>query len=59
MYVALPQLDSTDTLNFHFLQILQIEDQLKRLLTQLQDIEEMKEDLDEDEYNSTRQVFRP
>jgi len=59
MYVALPKLDSTDTLNFHFLQILQIEDQLKRLLTQLQDIEEMKEDLDDDEYNSTRQVFRP
>mmetsp|Transcript_103365 Transcript_103365/g.202691 ORF Transcript_103365/g.202691 Transcript_103365/m.202691 type:complete len:188 (+) Transcript_103365:78-641(+) len=31
-----------------------IEDQLKRLLTQLQDIEEMKQDMDEEEYESTR-----
>jgi hypothetical protein len=32
-----------------------MEDQLKRLLTQLQDIEDMKADMDEDEYNTTRQ----
>eukprot|EP01031_Cornospumella_fuschlensis_P034899 gene34899-42262_t len=31
-----------------------IEDQLKRLLTQLEDVESMKEELDEDEYQSTR-----
>lgn len=29
---------------------------MKRLLTQLQDIEDMKEELDEDEYTSSRQV---
>lgn len=34
-----------------------MEDQLKRLLTQLQDIEDMKDDMDEDEYDSTRKVF--
>lgn len=33
-----------------------IEDQLKRLLTQLQDIESMKDELDEDEYVSSRKV---
>ncbi len=38
--------------------IIQIEDQLKRLLTQLQDIEEMKEELDEEEYNNSRQVSK-
>lgn len=32
-----------------------IEGQLKRLLTQLSDLEEMKEDLDEEEYESSRQ----
>jgi hypothetical protein len=32
-----------------------VEDQLNRLLTQLQDIEEMKDELDEAEYTSTRQ----
>lgn len=32
-----------------------MEDQLNRLLTQLQDIEEMKEELGEEEYTSTRQ----
>ena len=37
--------------------IFQIEDQLKRLLTQLQDIEEMKQDMDEEEYESTRKVM--
>ena len=37
--------------------IAQIEDQLKRLITQLQDLEEMKEDLDENEYTSERQVL--
>ncbi|RYH13845.1 hypothetical protein EON65_34675 [archaeon] len=35
---------------------LQIEDQLKRLLTQLEDVESMKEELDEDEYQNTRKV---
>ena len=34
-----------------------MEDQLKRLLTQLQDIEDMKDDMDEDEYDSTLKVF--
>jgi hypothetical protein len=34
-----------------------MEDQLKRLLTQLQDIEDMKEELDADEYISERQVL--
>jgi len=34
-----------------------VEDQLKRLITQLQDIEEMKEELDEDEYILSRQVW--
>uniref|UniRef100_A0A7S3G4K7 Beta-catenin-interacting ICAT domain-containing protein n=1 Tax=Palpitomonas bilix TaxID=652834 RepID=A0A7S3G4K7_9EUKA len=33
----------------------QIEEQLNRLLTQLEDLEEMKEDLDDDEYESTRE----
>eukprot|EP01156_Anaeramoeba_ignava_P008310 Anaeramoba_ignava/a357988_170.p1 GENE.a357988_170~~a357988_170.p1 ORF type:complete len:202 (+),score=88.31 a357988_170:27-608(+) len=31
-----------------------IEDQLNRLLNQLQDLEELKEDLDQDEYESTK-----
>lgn len=34
----------------------QIEGQLKRLLTQLQDIEQMKDELDEDEYTSMKKV---
>jgi hypothetical protein len=34
----------------------QIEGQLKRLLTQLKDLDEMKDELDEEEYNSSRQV---
>jgi hypothetical protein len=32
-----------------------MEDQLKRLLTQLQDIEDMKADMDDEEYSTTRQ----
>lgn len=32
-----------------------IEDQLKRLITQLQDIEEMKDELDDEEYSTSRQ----
>jgi hypothetical protein len=37
----------------------QIEGQLKRLLTQLQDIESMKDEFDdEDEYQSTRKVSK-
>ncbi|MDP2437799.1 MAG: hypothetical protein Q8P67_18820 [archaeon] len=32
-----------------------VEDQLQRLLTQLQDVEAMKDDLDEDEYNELKQ----
>merc|ERR1712000_172474 len=31
-----------------------VEDQLNRLLSQLEDLEELKEDLDEDEYNETK-----
>lgn len=38
---------------------MQIEDQLKRLLTQLEDVEHMKEELDEEEYQSTRKVTPP
>jgi hypothetical protein len=34
-----------------------IEDQLKRLLTQLQDLEDMQEELDDDEYATSRQVI--
>ena len=32
-----------------------VEDQLQRVLTQLQDVETMKDDLDEDEYNELKQ----
>jgi hypothetical protein len=32
-----------------------VEDQLNRLLTQLQDLEDMREDLDDDEYESTKE----
>lgn len=35
---------------------MQIEDQVKRLLTQLEDVEQMKDELDEEEYQSTRKV---
>jgi hypothetical protein len=31
-----------------------VEDQLNRLLSQLEDLEELREDLDEDEYNGKR-----
>lgn len=36
--------------------LLQIEGQLNRLLTQLKDLEDMKDELDEEEYISGRQV---
>lgn len=36
--------------------LIQMEDQLKRLLTQLQDLDELKDDMEEDEYTTSRQV---
>ena len=52
-----PCVNLVGTHYYLFVHIFKVESQLNRLLTQLQDLEDMREELDEGEYETIRQVL--